>query len=394
MKDIALVVFDFDGVMTDNRVQVHQSGDEAVWCHRGDGLGIARLRDAAFEIVVLSTERNPVVTARCRKLDIEAIQSCDDKLTTLQQFAAERKLSPAQIAYVGNDVNDLSCLQWVGWPIAVADAVPEVRAVAKWVTRLPGGRGAVREVADRLVAARLNRDSAIDGARRSVWESIEITQAIASSEQLLTQIVRLAGTMAEVLRAGGRIFVFGEGGSAADAQRLAAEVVRRFPRKPRPGAATELSGDSTVLTATGNECGDEQVFSHHLKGMAQEGDIAIGIATSGNSANVVRAMESSRAMGLRTIAMTGMPAGQVLAATDECLCVPSDVTARIHEAHILIGHLLCDIAERAFLDEPPMQDSTPGPAPEQMRLDREESHAGRTRRDTNARTGASDVGGG
>src|SRR6266853_1758314 len=119
MKEVLLVVFDFDGVMTDNRVQVHQSGEEAVWCHRGDGMGIARLKDAAFEVVVLSKERNPVVTARCRKLNIQAIQSCDDKLTALQQFAAERNLSPSQIAYVGNDINDLSCMQWVDWPIAV-----------------------------------------------------------------------------------------------------------------------------------------------------------------------------------------------------------------------------------------------------------------------------------
>ena len=384
MKDIALVVFDFDGVMTDNRVLVHQSGDEAVWCHRGDGLGIARLRDAAFEIVVLSTERNPVVAARCRKLNIETIQSCDDKLTTLQQFAAERQLSPAQIAYVGNDLNDLSCLQWVGWPIAVADALPEVRAVAKWVTRLPGGGGAVREVADRLVAARVNSDSAIDRARRSAWQSLDVTQAIAGSEQLLTEIVRVASTMAEVLQAGGHIFVFGEGGSAADAQRLAAEIVRRFPREQRQAAATMLSVDSAALTSTDNESGDQQVFCRQLEGLAQAGDIAIGITTSGNSANAVRAMESSRAMGLRTIAMTGAPGGQILAAADECLCVPSDVTPRIHEGHILIGHMLCDLAERALVDGPPMHDSRLGPAPEQVHLDRPQPQAGRTRRETKA----------
>ena len=93
MKDVSLVVFDFDGVMTDNRVRVHQSGDEAVWCHRGDGLGIARLKEAGFEIVVLSTETNPVVAARCRKLKIEAIHGCDDKRSALQHFARERNLT-------------------------------------------------------------------------------------------------------------------------------------------------------------------------------------------------------------------------------------------------------------------------------------------------------------
>jgi D-sedoheptulose 7-phosphate isomerase len=348
MKDISLVVFDFDGVMTDNRVRVHQSGDEAVWCHRGDGLGIARLREAGFGVIVLSTETNPVVAARCRKLNIQAIQSCDDKLTALQQFAAERNLSASQIAYVGNDINDLTCMQWVGWPIAVANALPDVRAVAKWVTRLPGGRGAVREVADRLVAARLNNDPALDWARQSVWQSLEVKQAIASSEELLSQIVRVARAMADVLRAGGRVFFFGNGGSAADSQHLAAELVGRFALERRALPAMALSVNSSVVTAIGNDYGYEQVFSRQLEGLARAGDMAIGITTSGNSANVVRAMESGRAMGLRTIAMTGARGGQIRTAVDECLCVPSDLTPRIQEGHILIGHMLCEYAERAL----------------------------------------------
>ena len=350
MKAISLVVFDFDGVMTDNRVQVHQSGDEAVWCHRGDGLGIARLREAAFDVIVLSTETNPVVAARCRKLNIQAIQSCDDKLTALQQFAAERNLSPSQIAYVGNDINDLPCMQWVGWPIAVADALPDVRAVAKWVTRLAGGGGAVREVADRLVAARLNSDPGIEWARRSVWQSLEVTQAIVGSEQLLSQIVRVGRAMAEVLRAEGRVFFFGNGGSAADSQYLAAELVRRFALKRRAVPAMTLSVDRSVVTAIGNDYGDEQVFSRQLEGLAHVGDMAIGITTSSNSPNVIRAMESARAMALRTIAMTGARGGQIRPAVDECLCVPSDFTPRIQEGHILIGHMLCEYAERALFD--------------------------------------------
>ncbi len=348
MTDISLVVFDFDGVMTDNRVRVHQSGEEAVWCHRGDGLGVARLREAGFDVVVLSTETNPVVAARCRKLNIKAIQSCDDKLTALQQFAAERNLSVGQIAYVGNDINDLACMEWVGWPIAVADALPSVRAVAKWVTRLPGGGGAVREVADRLVAARENADPAIEWARQSVWQSLEVKQAIAGSEPLLSQIVRVARMMTDVLRAGGQVFFFGNGGSAADAQHLAAELVGRFALERRALPATALSVNSSVVTAIGNDYGYEQVFSRQLEGQARAGDMAIGITTSGKSANVIRAMETGRAMGLRTIAMTGARVGQIGTVVDECVCVPSDLTARIQEGHILIGHMLCEYAERAL----------------------------------------------
>src|SRR5262249_45707272 len=221
-----------------------------------------------------------------------------------------------------------------------------VRAVAKWVTHLPGGHGAVRDVADWLLAARLNTDPAIDWARQSVWQSLEVKQAIAGSEQLLSQIVRVARAMAEVLRAGGHVFFFGNGGSATDAQHLAAELVGRFALERRALPATALSVNSSVVTAIGNDYGYEQVFSRQLEGLAPAGDMAIGITTSGNSPNVVRAMESARAMGVRTIAMTGARGGQIRPAVDECLCVPSDLTPRIQEGHILIGHMLCEYAER------------------------------------------------
>ena len=354
MKDLRLVVFDFDGVMTDNRVRVHQSGDEAVWCHRGDGLGIARMKDAGFEVVVLSTETNPVVAARCRKLTIEAVHGCDDKLHALEELARERKVSPAQIAYVGNDVNDLACMQWVGWPIAVADAVPEVRAVARWVTRAPGGGGAVREVADRLLASRQSNDGAVEWARDSIWRSIEVKQAIASSEPLLSQILRVARNMTAVLRGEGRIFFFGNGGSAADAQHLAAELVGRFMLNRRALPAMALTVNTSVLTAIGNDYAYDLIFARQLEAQARANDMAVGLTTSGNSPNVVRAMETASRTGVRTVALTGGRGGQVRATVEECICVPSDRTPRIQEAHILIGHMLCEYVERALFDDKPI----------------------------------------
>jgi YrbI family 3-deoxy-D-manno-octulosonate 8-phosphate phosphatase len=145
-------VLDFDGVLTDNRVLVQEDGTEAVYCSREDGLGLEMLRKSGrVKVVVISKEKNPVVAARCRKLGIECIQSCDDKLVQLKQKVESRKLKQEAIAYVGNDVNDLECLRWVGLPIAVCDAAPEVLAVAKWKTAKPGGHGAVREICDLLL---------------------------------------------------------------------------------------------------------------------------------------------------------------------------------------------------------------------------------------------------
>jgi len=160
---IQFLVLDFDGVLTDNRVLVDQQGKEAVWCHRGDGWGIARLKEAGVDVMVLSTEKNPVVAARCRKLEIACLQGCDDKREALQQLVAERGLEPAQVAFVGNDVNDLDGLRWVGVPIAVSDAVVEVQKAACLVTSCPGGRGAVREVADWIISARRPGQKSIQG---------------------------------------------------------------------------------------------------------------------------------------------------------------------------------------------------------------------------------------
>lgn len=151
LDEIKLLVLDFDGVLTDNRVLVDQDGREAVWCHRGDGYGIGLLKKVGLDVMVLSTEPNPVVSARCRKLGIACIQNCEDKLSALKQIAAERDLKSEDIAFVGNDINDLEGLKWVGWPIVVADAVPEVLEIAKHVTTRNGGFGAVREVANWLL---------------------------------------------------------------------------------------------------------------------------------------------------------------------------------------------------------------------------------------------------
>lgn len=154
LAPVRLLVLDFDGVLTDNRVLVSQDGIESVFCSRGDGLGLTTLRDTGFPILVLSKEKNPVVAARCAKLKLECHQGIDAKLPYLQQLAAQRHLDRSQIAYVGNDTNDAGPLGWVGVPIVVADAHPAVLPLARLITTRPGGQGAVREVCDWLLALR------------------------------------------------------------------------------------------------------------------------------------------------------------------------------------------------------------------------------------------------
>jgi len=150
-RAVRLVVFDFDGVFTDNTVEVSQDGIESVRCWRGDGLGLQRLRQAGVAARVLSTEVNPVVSIRCRKLGIECLQGLPEKRTALGNLWAQGLATPDSTAYVGNDINDSGCLAAVGFPIVVADAHEDVVALAALITSAPGGRGAVREVCDLIV---------------------------------------------------------------------------------------------------------------------------------------------------------------------------------------------------------------------------------------------------
>lgn len=154
LRSVEMLALDFDGVMTDNRVLVFEDGREAVLCNRSDGLGLERLRATGLPLAVISKEKNPVVAARCRKLKIPCEQGIDDKLTVLKRMAGEHGVALANVAYVGNDINDLACLNAVGIAVAPADAYPEVLRVADIVTAANGGFGAVREVCDMIMTAR------------------------------------------------------------------------------------------------------------------------------------------------------------------------------------------------------------------------------------------------
>jgi D-sedoheptulose 7-phosphate isomerase len=166
-----------------------------------------------------------------------------------------------------------------------------------------------------------------------------------ASQSLAQPIVRGSRLLAEALRGGGKILACGNGGSAADAQHFAAELINRFEMERAPLAAVALTTDSSTLTSIANDYAYEQVFSKQVLGIARRGDVLLAISTSGNSANVIEAMRAARSMGVSVIAMTGNGGGKMaamLAADDVHICVPHKRTARIQEVHLLVLHCLCD----------------------------------------------------
>lgn len=176
-----------------------------------------------------------------------------------------------------------------------------------------------------------------------IREGVRVSASLEAESGTLGQIAQL---WIDRLRAGGKILFFGNGGSAADSQHLAAELSGRF-YKDRPGlAALALTVNSSAVTAIGNDYGYERVFARQLDGLARPEDVAVGISTSGRSASVLEALRVARSLGLATVGMTGRTGGEMPQLVDICLRIDSDETPRIQEGHILAGHIICELVER------------------------------------------------
>lgn len=171
---------------------------------------------------------------------------------------------------------------------------------------------------------------------------------IQADKALLNQVVECAETIVDTLRKGGKVLIAGNGGSAADAQHIAGEFVSRF-NYDRPGlAAIALTTDTSILTAIGNDYGYERLFSRQVQALGREGDVFIGITTSGNSANVLEALKTAKDAGLTTIGFTGSTGGKMAGICDITLRMPSPETPKIQEGHIAIGHIICGLVEAAM----------------------------------------------
>lgn len=184
-----------------------------------------------------------------------------------------------------------------------------------------------------------------------ITASIETKQKILADEALLETISRVAARCVALYRAGHKTLLAGNGGSAADAQHIAAELVGRYGFDRPSIASIALTTDTSNLTAIGNDYGYDHIFSRQLEGVGNEGDLFIGISTSGNSQNLINAFESARKKGITTVALVGKGGGKMAPLADEAIIVPSDATPRIQESHIMIGHILCDVIEKELFGD-------------------------------------------
>ncbi len=186
---------------------------------------------------------------------------------------------------------------------------------------------------------------------KSIRASIAVKEGLLASPEIVTTIAKVSEILVDALEQGNKLLLCGNGGSAADAQHIAAEFVGRFAFDRPALPALALSVNSSCVTAIGNDYGFDMVFSRQLEALARPGDVCLGISTSGNSPNVLCAMATARKMKLHTVGLTGAAGGELKRAVDYCICVPSDETPRIQECHILIGHVISELVEQTIFHE-------------------------------------------
>lgn len=193
----------------------------------------------------------------------------------------------------------------------------------------------------------MTSDAELDGlVRERIQDCLRVGQALLGDPDLVRSVRQAARVVAQALAEGHKLLVFGNGGSAADAQHIAAELVGRYLRERRALPAVALTVNTSVLTALANDFSFDHVFARQIEALGAPQDVALAISTSGNSRNILLGIEAAKRLGLATLGLTGRSGGQLRDAVSHCITVPSGETPRIQEAHILVGHILCEVVER------------------------------------------------
>lgn len=191
----------------------------------------------------------------------------------------------------------------------------------------------------------------MDIIRKRLAESVDVKTRLIKDPSIIRSIENIIGKMVLCFESGRSVYFCGNGGSAADAQHLSAELSGKFYLDRAPLPSDALHCNTSFLTAVGNDYCFEETYARLIKGLGKEGDILFGLSTSGNSKNIIKATEQARKMGLYTIAMTGSTGGKLKDIADVCVCVPSDDTPRIQECHITIGHIICELVESRLFSQ-------------------------------------------
>lgn len=351
VNDILVLALDIDGVLTDGRGEFGSTELTQPRFDFHDLDAVTEARRCGLVVALVTGENTELVDRIAKRFGVEIImRGAKDKVAALRELSAKLGLALENFCYIGDSNRDAPAFSIVGLGLAPSNATPAAKSAAHRILSNPGGAGAVAEAV--AILQRLKSDAAKVGELESALRSA-VSESIHAHEALLCGslpiLVEVAQAFIHAIRTGHKILFFGNGGSAADAQHVAAELVGRFAQESEPFAAIALTTDSSVLTCVGNDWDFTEVFSRQVRALAKPGDVVAGISTSGKSPNVLRALAAAKKSGALTVGFTGANGKAMAEFCDLCFVAPSASTPRIQELHILAWHAICASVESELI---------------------------------------------
>ena len=349
---IKLIVLDIDGVITDGSVIVDMRGNEQKKINLKDIDAIYELHNQGYKLAAITGENTSIVDYFKKRFPWNYFyQNNKKKLATIEEIAGKEHISMQEICYVGDGKYDVEPLEAAGLGLCPADAIDRAKAAADIILQNPGGQGCLWELI-KIIKEQNEEIVPQNYFYKRLAEHENIFKVMASDQRLMGDVMKIAADLVSIMRNGGQLFLCGNGGSAADAQHIAAEFVSRFFKERKGLPAEALSTNTSILTAIGNDYSYERVFARQLEAKAKDGDFVIGISTSGKSKNVVEALHYAHKNNLTTVMFMGDYTNLDLDdICDYIIKVPSKMTPRIQEAHIFIGHTIAEYVEYQLFGE-------------------------------------------
>jgi D-sedoheptulose 7-phosphate isomerase len=353
VKSIQVLALDIDGVLTDGTALLTECGGEEKRFSFRDLDAVTQAKNAGLKVVLVTGEDSPAVDLTSKRFGIQQVmRGAEDKLAALKRLAAEFGVSPGEVCYIGDSERDAPALAAAGLALAPANASPSARAAAHRVLSSAGGYGAVAEAVTLLLNLNGNgtqQQSYQTAIRDTLADSLNAHQRLL--DRSLPVLAQVASEFIKAIRGGWKILLFGNGGSAAEAQHVAGELVGRFARESDPWPAVALTTDTSILTAVGNDWDFSEIFARQVRALAKPGDVVVGISTSGRSLNVLRGLEEGKRRGAITIGFTGAEGGPIGQYSDICFRAPADTTPRIQELSLLAWHSICELVEQVLVED-------------------------------------------
>ena len=344
--NIGLILLDIDGVITDGTITVDSNGNEQKRINLKDIDALFELHRRGYLLGAITGEDSEIVAYFEKRIPWDYFyRGTKKKLDVIKELEKNTAFSKEEICYVGDGKYDIDALSYARLSICPADAILEAKQAADIVFQNQGGEGCLWELISILEMLTGDLDPEKYFMQRLNAHSL-LFKKMASDQRLINQVGEIGDILVKSFANNGAVYLFGNGGSAADAQHIATEFVSRFYRE-RPGLNAEaLTVNTSTLTAVGNDYSFDRVFVRQLEAKSKKGDISIGISTSGTSHNVIEALQYAKEQEIITVLFTSEKVPiEIEKRFDFVLKVPCDETPRIQEAHIFLGHVIAEYAE-------------------------------------------------